>query len=151
MAVGEGADDVQQAPAVAEGFGSAIGVHGDVVPGRHDFAVFGLARVEAGADVGVGTGKNQQGFGTVAQVFPLRVGFGQMPVQRAVRALFAMQQHRHMAGLQAALALGNQWRGGWRGSVHAVGTTRRWQKRGRVHGDIFLGECLHPRQAIGLL
>jgi hypothetical protein len=152
MAVGEGADDVQQPPAVAEGFGSAIGVHGDVVPGWHDFAVFGLARVEAGADVGVGTGKNQQGFGTVAQVFPLRVGFGQMPVQRAVRALFAMQQHRHMAGLQAALALGNQYgEAGGEDQFMQLGQLVDGKSARRVHGDIFLGECLHPRQAIGLL
>ncbi|MNV71875.1 hypothetical protein D3C71_1649180 [compost metagenome] len=152
MTVGEGADDVEQPPAIAEGFGAAIGVYGDVVPGGHDFAVFGLARVETRADVRVGTGKNQQGFGAVAQVFPLWIGFGQMPVQRAVRALFAMQQHRHMTGLQAAFAVGHQYgETGGEDQFMQLGQLVDGKSARRIHGDIFLGECLHPRQAIGLL
>ncbi|MNE74681.1 hypothetical protein D3C80_1707740 [compost metagenome] len=127
-------------------------MHGDVVPGRHDFAVLGLARIKTRADVGIGTGKDQHGFGTVAQVFPLRVGAGQVPVQRAVLALFAMQQYRHMAGLQATFAMTHQ-NGEAGGENQFVQLGQLFDGKGawRVHGQIFLGECQHPRQAIGLL
>lgn len=104
------------------------------------------------ADVGVGAGKYQHRFSAVAQVFPLRIGFGQVPVQRAVRTLFAVQQHWHVAGLKAVFTVAHQNR-------ETAGEDQFVQLRqfvdgkgaGRVHGEIFLGECLHPRQAIGLL
>jgi len=130
----------------------AVGVHGDVVPGRHDLAVLGLARIEARADVGVGSGENQHGLGAVTQVFPLRIGLGQMAVERAVFALFAMQQHRHMTGLQSALTVADQ-NGQASGEDQFVQLGQVFDGKGawRVHGQIFLGECLHRRQAIGPL
>ncbi|MNY80167.1 hypothetical protein D3C86_2210940 [compost metagenome] len=62
-------------------------MHGDVVPGRHHFAVLGFARVKPWADVSVGAGKNHQGFGAVLQFPPLRIGLGEVTVKGAIRAL----------------------------------------------------------------
>ncbi|MNT54860.1 hypothetical protein D3C72_1920530 [compost metagenome] len=92
MAVGQGADQLEQALGVGEHFSSSVSVHGDVVPGRYDFAVFSFARVKPGADVGVGAGKNDQCFSAVLQLLPLRIGFGEMTVQRSVRPLLGIKQ-----------------------------------------------------------
>ncbi|MCY1384011.1 hypothetical protein D9M69_722010 [compost metagenome] len=57
-----------------------------------------------------------------------------------------------MAGLQAAFTVGHQY-GETAGEDQfmQLGQLVDGKSTWRVHGDIFLGECLHPRQAIGLL
>ena len=108
MTIRQRTDQVAQAISVGENFGRAVSVHSDVVPGRHDFAVFGFARVKPRADVSLGTGKNHQRFGAVLQFLPLRIGPGEVAVEGAIRALVRVKQQRQMTGLQALFPVGDQ-------------------------------------------
>jgi hypothetical protein len=62
-----------------------------------------------------------------------------------------MQQHRHMTGLQAALALGNQYgEAGGEDQFMQLGQLVDGKSAG-VYMGYFPWRMLHPRQAIGLL
>ncbi|MNE24387.1 hypothetical protein D3C80_1176740 [compost metagenome] len=86
----------------------AIGVYGQVVPGRHDLGVIGFAWVVAGADIGIGAGEDQQGFATLCQVLPLAVGPCQVRIDGAKLAFARVDQYRQVCGQQALLPLADQ-------------------------------------------
>ena len=126
-------------------------MYSEVIPGRHHFAVLGLGRVKRRADIAFGTGKDHQGFAAILQLAPLRISLGEVPVERAIRAFVGVEQQRQVAGLQALFAQGHQLRQA--GVLDQLLQFRQiFESKGAwcVH-EIFLGECLHPRQANGSL
>ncbi len=93
-------------------------MHRDVVPGRHHLGIVVLARVIAGADVGIRTCKHQQRLAAALQVLPLAIGSRQVAVDRAELALVGVQQYRQVSGQQAVVAVADQ--GGEAGALHVL-------------------------------
>jgi len=73
-------------------FRHAIGVDGDVVPGRHDLAMRLFRRIPRGRHIGLGPAEQHHRLASLA-VPPLRIGTGEMAVERALRP-FVRHQHQ---------------------------------------------------------
>ena len=78
----------------------APGMHGNVVPRRHDLAVPVLCRVERRADVLVRSLENDKAFGNRGQFVPLRIGACEVSTQRATLRAVGVDQERDGVGLQ---------------------------------------------------
>ena len=110
--VGQGADMGAQTVRVGEGHGCAAGMHGGVVPGRHDFAMVGFRGVPIGRDVTFRPVENRQYRAAKGEAFGMRVGARQMTAEQSPGRRGGDHFNRHMASEQAIGALADQGGGG---------------------------------------
>ena len=86
VAVGQARHEGAQPGAVVDRAQPAARLHHHVVPGRHDLAVLGLARVPGRRDVAVRALEDDEGIDVVARLRPERVGARDVGAQHAGRA-----------------------------------------------------------------
>ena len=91
VALGQPGDDGAQAVRVVEELRRAVGVDRGVVPRRHHPPVLGFGRVPARRDVGVGPREDRQRLARRREP-PLRVGAGDVAVERPERALVGREE-----------------------------------------------------------
>ena len=81
-------------------------LHHHVVPGRHDLAVFRLARVPGGRDIAVRPLEDDERIDVVARLLPERVRARDVGAQHAGRSLVAgVEKERNAVGVDAAGAV----------------------------------------------
>jgi hypothetical protein len=82
MGVGHFADVIAQFRGIIEEAERAIGMNGEIIPRRHDFAVLLLGRIPRRADVSVRSQKYHQRLKVRLDPLPLRIGARQMSQHR---------------------------------------------------------------------
>ena len=118
MGVGQTRNNRQQLRLVGNDPCLAMRMHDRIVPGRHDFAIDLLGRIERGADVGLRPLKNHHTFPGLGHRLPDRIGARDVADQTGCSIAVGVDHERQMIDEQAGS--GRQHPGTQRVGLHQL-------------------------------
>ena|SRR5215813_13716977 len=123
---------VEQTWVIGDGFESAARVNDGVIVSRNDAAGFSFGRIPRRTDVGGWPLKDGEGFYFGYGVPPLRIGFGDVPAEGAVRLGLGVEDHRDVTREESVLAQSDKGREGVLRDEVVEGFDAVFAKVGRV-------------------